>query len=176
MVRPTFGGADRLIGRVPRLNTIRDVSSDRKVLLYSQLDEAGPGLHTFQLDAAQRPGNPQLVAESVQGNFSPGGRWIVYAGDGQGPRTQISSLDGHAPVWRSDGREILYLGSDETVYSVSVRDKGSQLQAGSPQSLFQVPGSMRPRETRLRSQSRTTAREFSWRNPLINRRTPKPTS
>jgi hypothetical protein len=57
-----------------------------------------------------------------------GGKWLV-------------SKDGGAfPVWREDGKELLYIGLGGRVMSVSV-DSTRAFQAGVPRELFQVqPG------------------------------------
>jgi hypothetical protein len=81
--------------------------------------------------------------------FSPDGLWIVYeAGDsddwnsglyiqpfpGPGQRRQIAPA-GRLPVWRKDGKEILYIASD-TMMSVEVETSGSSLRFSAPTRLF----------------------------------------
>jgi len=75
-------------------------------------------------------------------SFSPDGRWLLYNEEGRvyvqpfpgpGPRHQIAS--GIDPVWRRDGREIVYLGGDG-VYAVAVSGSGAAATFGAPVRLF----------------------------------------
>jgi len=85
--------------------------------------------------------------------FSPDGRWILYqvrsqasAGiyvqpfPGPGLRRQISS-NGGFPVWRKDGREIVYLETRQGqthLWSIPVAMEGGDLRPGTPTKLFPV--------------------------------------
>ena len=82
-------------------------------------------------------------------SFSPDGRWIVYhpAGSaaggrlrstisGPGSRKQIAGT-GQSPVWRRDGKEILYLDRDR-IWSVRVDTSGGEFRASAPEMLFAV--------------------------------------
>ena len=51
--------------------------------------------------------------------------------------TQISSSGGREPVWRGDGKEILYRNGS-TIYSVRVEVKGNTIHASQPEALFKV--------------------------------------
>jgi hypothetical protein len=90
------------------------------------------------------------VAQTVQGRFSPDGHWIVYSANtgnrkelyaqpfpSGGLRTQLTSTGGVAPVWRGDGKEILYRNGT-TIYSLRVEAKGNTLHATTPEPLFEV--------------------------------------
>ena len=142
--RTVEGGAEKELARMPQEGTLHDVSSDGKTLLYMLTGS----LYTIGLDGSP-PSQPHLVAEATRGRFSPDGRWVVYStiiGNGRGVyvqplaahglRTQLAA-DGEAPVWRGDGREILYL-SRSTIYGVPVEVKGDSFHAGTPQALFQI--------------------------------------
>ena len=57
---------------------------------------------------------------------------------GPGLRTQVTSR-GNYPVWRKDGREIVYLDEYQGrnhVWSVPVAVSGSEFRAGTPSALF----------------------------------------
>jgi DNA-binding winged helix-turn-helix (wHTH) protein len=145
--RAVAGGAERELMRVPELNQLRDVSADGKVLLYTN-DSV---LYSVRLDGSPQPANPHMVAQAVQGRFSPDGRWIVYsANTGSnskevyvqpyppgGLRTQLTSTGGDAPIWRGDGKEILYRNGT-TIYGLRVEVRGSTLLASPPEALFDV--------------------------------------
>jgi len=81
---------------------------------------------------------------------SPDGKWIAYTSNeshrneiyvqpvpATGGRWQISTAGGQAPLWRADGREIVYDTAGDTFYSVSVEPKGATLEVGTPVKLFQ---------------------------------------
>jgi hypothetical protein len=51
-------------------------------------------------------------------------------------RWQISRSGGTCPIWRGDGKEIYYYGSDDMLVAVGVNVVGDNLEVGSAQSLF----------------------------------------
>jgi Tol biopolymer transport system component len=91
--------------------------------------------------------------QPINGSISPDGQWLLYSSvpahrrevfvqslpaDAGGPavavgRIQISTTGGTAPVWRRDGKEILYLALDGKLMAVSVKPGGI---FGLPQALF----------------------------------------
>jgi serine/threonine protein kinase len=96
--------------------------------------------------------------------FSPDGRWVAYTsresgrnevyvapfdaakflngsvGDSQpGGKWQISNEGGWQPRWRGDGRELFYLGPQNTIMAVEVEGKGTSFEVGRSQSLFAAP-------------------------------------
>jgi hypothetical protein len=148
MERAGDGGPDRELARVTGMNTLHDVSPDGKVLIY----KSGMKLFAVRLDAPPEVAQPQLVAETLNGRFSPDGRWIVYSAGADGSRrhdvyvqsfpsaglrTQLTSMGGARPIWRGDGKEILYLNGS-TIYSLSVDVKGGTIHANPPEALFTV--------------------------------------
>ena len=82
------------------------------------------------------------------GQLSPDGRWLAYVSDesgswevyvaafpGPGGKWQISSGGGTQPIWRRDGSEIFYLGSDRTLMAAAVlREK--EFAVAPPRALF----------------------------------------
>jgi hypothetical protein len=54
-----------------------------------------------------------------------------------GLRTQLTSTGGTRPIWRGDGKEILYLNGS-TIYSLRVEVKGNTIHTGPPEALFDV--------------------------------------
>lgn len=81
--------------------------------------------------------------------LSPNARWMLYESkdeggglyvapfDGLNPRRQIATGGGR-PVWRGDGKEILYV-SGSMVMSVPVEGRDT-LAFGAPRKLFSVSG------------------------------------
>jgi DNA-binding winged helix-turn-helix (wHTH) protein/Tol biopolymer transport system component len=144
--RAAEGGPEKPLGRLPALARLHDVSADGKIVLYKE----GISLYSTRLDGSPEMAKPQLVAETMQGRFSPDGRWVVYSaaiGDRRelfaqpfplsGLRTQLTSAGGQDGVWRGDGKEILYRNGS-TIYSLRVEVKGNTIHAGPPEALFDV--------------------------------------
>jgi serine/threonine protein kinase len=86
----------------------------------------------------------------VQGRLSPDGRWMAYTSDessrlevyvtdfpAKKGRWQISNQGGTQPTWRGDGKEIYYLGPDQTLMRVAVRGAES-FESESPAPLFKA--------------------------------------
>jgi hypothetical protein len=135
------------MARVPGPYSFRDISADGKVLLYRE----AKNLYAVRLDGSAAKAKPQFVAHTVQGKFSPDGRWIVYSAVDTNGREEVYvqrfpagglrkqlSLDGGAdPIWRRDGKEILYR-KGSTIYSLIVEEQGEDLHAKAPAALFQV--------------------------------------
>jgi Tol biopolymer transport system component len=90
-------------------------------------------------------------------NFSPDDRWIAYQSDQSGrweiyiqpfvPDTadgarlgavyQVSRDGGHRPLWRADGKELVYLTDDGSLVAVDVSTT-PRLQTGTGRRLFQT--------------------------------------
>jgi eukaryotic-like serine/threonine-protein kinase len=80
--------------------------------------------------------------------FSPDGRWIAYMSNEAGrpnvyvqpfpeggARHQVSRDGGGQPVWRSDGKELFFIGPDGTMMAAPINATG-QFDAGVPRALF----------------------------------------
>jgi len=163
--RPVAGdGAIRELARPPGLGRLEDISPDGRTLLFSRgaLDTT---VFSFRLDGVQGGDPKSLVSTSEtisHARFSPDGRWIVYTASapsaparglggiyrgggiyvqpypGPGLRKQVTS-HGNYPVWRRDGREIVYLDEYQEqnyIWSVPVSSSGGEFHAGTPSPLF----------------------------------------
>lgn len=93
--------------------------------------------------------------------FSPDGRWVVYTSDESGKQEvyvvpfrvpgpvgatavpagkwQISTAGGQVPIWRRDGKEILYQDLEGRMMSAEVSIQGSQFRVGRVRPLFKLP-------------------------------------
>jgi eukaryotic-like serine/threonine-protein kinase len=84
------------------------------------------------------------------GQISPDGRWVAYASNESGNwevyattfptaagKWQVSRGGGTEPRWRSDAREIFYLGSTATLTAVPVSTWGTAFNIGNSVALFQ---------------------------------------
>jgi Tol biopolymer transport system component len=104
----------------------------------------GPGVDLVLLPL--RPPGPArpLVAtpaEEVGAELSPDGRWLAYQTSTSGPSEvivrpfptvedgywQVSTGGGRMPMWSRDGRELFYVGPDDTLMSIGV-DAGKSFQ------------------------------------------------
>ena len=115
------------LGEAPGINFLEDISPDGKIALYTSNTSGERSVFSVFLDGQQgnRPNPIVKTGEQILNpRFSPDGRWIVYNArsngerrgifvqpfPGPGLRRQISS--GIYPVWRKDGKEIIYLDTD----------------------------------------------------------------
>jgi hypothetical protein len=157
---PVSGGAVRELAKPPGMGRLEDISPDGKTLLLSRgpLDTA---VFSVGLDGVQK--DPKLVIQTGEtishARFSPDGRWIVYTASsggggaggvysgggtyvqpfaGPGLRQQVTSR-GNYPVWRKDGREIVYVDEFQGrsfIWSVPVVAPSGEFRAGTPSPLF----------------------------------------
>jgi len=110
------------------------------------------GNELWSLSWPERVTKPLLQATWTVRNaqFSPDGRWIVYASNETGSmeiyvspfpsingKWQVSSGGGQEPRWRQDGKELFYLSADGKMMAVAVTT-GASFKAGSPVALFQT--------------------------------------
>ena len=129
----TETGRDELILEGPGNFTMTPSgwSSDARFIAYTT---RGSNVWILPLFGDRKPfafaDSPFIETSAV---FSPDGRWIAYTSNeggqadvyvqsfpGPGTKSQVSRNGGSHPVWRSDGRELFYLGPDGTMMSVPI--------------------------------------------------------
>jgi Tol biopolymer transport system component len=135
-----------------------DLSRDGQFLLYLEAGNSGAGGARLWVAPMKGVGKPfPLVGNGSQGfgEFSPDGRWVAYTSQDSGrdevyvipfhPKTsivpgrwQISSSGGTSPRWRSDGKELFFIGADNTLMSVSISNQASGFVASAPRPLFRA--------------------------------------
>jgi serine/threonine protein kinase/Tol biopolymer transport system component len=120
---------------------VHGISADSRRILYSN----GFGLYLLSTPDNQ---TSKLVDQRVDNAaMSPDGNWVVYHPytepgiyvqplSGKSLRREIAK-SGNFPVWRGDGREILYY-DPEHIWSVGVQGIGEQLRFSAPGQLFSV--------------------------------------
>ena len=146
---------ERQLSRTDQTQLAEDWSRDGRFALF--LDQQANSAQDLWILPLQVPGKPFPFARTGSGKrngqFSPNGHWIAYDSDEtgsyqvyvqafsgeerpHGAKWQISISGGSQPRWRSDGREIFYIGTDRKLMSVEVSEPNSTFQAATPQTLF----------------------------------------
>lgn len=149
----------------PHICTLYDVgptdcSPDGRFVLLGRLDpKTQSDLLVLETGAGREPA-PYLVTpfHEYMGRFSPDGRWIAYASNDSGSpqvyvrpfapgkpasgvRRQVSTQGGNLPIWRGDGKELLYHAAGGKPVAVSVQAQGETFRTGTPVTLFEFrPG------------------------------------
>ena len=145
----------------PRANCIpTDWSPDGRSLIVNLGDKLDGKWDVWALSPDPNGAAQPLLAEPFaerDARLSPDGRWIVYVSEESGRpevsvrslsgpprRVVISSGGGDQPVWRRDGKELLFLDPQDRLRSVAVGPaEGSNLTFGVPVQL-KVPISRGP--------------------------------
>ena len=122
------------------------------VLLQSRVSE-GPSIIDLLSWSPGGDTEPQPWIENdfveYSPSFSPDGRWVAYGSNesgrwevyvapfpGPGRKWQVSVEGGAWPVWRGDGKEVLYLWGNR-IMGVAVEDRGSGLAFAQPELIFE---------------------------------------
>jgi dipeptidyl aminopeptidase/acylaminoacyl peptidase len=110
---------------------------------------APPDIFVMPTQGPREP-KPFLTERAVERTpaFSPDGRWVAYMSNetgkseiyvqpfpATGAKWTVSTGGGNTPRWRGDGKELFYLGPDDTLYAVPVT-LGASFDAGQPKALF----------------------------------------
>jgi serine/threonine protein kinase len=126
-----------------------DWSRDGQFIIYSAFN-GKTKWDLWLLRTADKSASPLLQTEfnERQASFSPDGKYIAYTSDKSGSAAvyvqtfpfsgsewRISTDVGGQPRWRSNGRELFYIGQDRKLMVVDVK-LGSTFQAGVPKPLF----------------------------------------
>jgi serine/threonine protein kinase len=150
----TGTGAERVLLAQP-VNGPDQVSADGKWILYFAVTPGG-NQDVYVLSTAGES-KPQLVVQTpfadVEPQFSPDVRWLAYASNengryevyvqafpSTGRRWQISNSGGRQPLWRSDGKELFFIGDDRKFYAVDASGSANSgsFEYGVPHFLFDM--------------------------------------
>lgn len=164
VTRPVDGGSETVVGRFawdgPAMPM--DLSPDGKSLLLT-CGNVGPLCVSTLSDDGVFGAPVQISASNdshLDASFSPDGKSVVYSVTGSGiyvqpfpgPGRRVEvAAKGEDPLWRLDGKEILYAEGLSAVMSVSVSGNSGALSFGTPQKLFE--GLRRPLSSVTRSRS-----------------------
>jgi Tol biopolymer transport system component len=122
-----------------------DWSRDGRYILYTR----GPDLWLVRVPELKSSLYLKAVSVLRNGQFSPDGKWVAYASNESGkweiyvtsfpePRGKWQvSTGGEQPRWRSDGKELFYLSSDNKMMAAPVTT-GTKFDSGTPVALFQA--------------------------------------
>jgi serine/threonine protein kinase/Tol biopolymer transport system component len=149
-IDPSSGRATIVLprGQLPVL-WMEDWSPDGSSIVY----RSAANRDAWQLSKGQT--EPQRLTEArnaiEQVQLSPDRRWIAYntteTGRSEvfissvspgGQRWQASAAGGVQPTWRTDGRELYFLGLDGGLYSVGIAQSGNGLITNAPRLLFRT--------------------------------------
>jgi Tol biopolymer transport system component len=151
------GRQDAIAAESPR--TLYDWTPDAKFLLASPGTAGQASVHLLnapdQGTTASSVAKPQVVFKesytASQFRVSPDGKWVSYTSQQSGQpevnvaafpaftdRRQISSGGGAQAQWRKDGKELFFLGRDQTLKVMAVNSTAS-LEFGPAQTLVQAP-------------------------------------
>ncbi len=133
---------------------INDWAPDGSALMVTTVAGTGANAADLQLyDLKSKTLRPWHVTAEQESHarFSPDGRWVAFANDSTG-RFEVyvkslsesgvarpaSSGGGIHPAWRSDGRELFFLGPGDEMHAVAVSEVGGVLTLGEPRRLFRI--------------------------------------
>jgi serine/threonine protein kinase len=148
--------ADGLGEETPLLATANDEwpedwSRDGRFLAYVSAAQGPSDLYVLPLHGDRKPIPVATTPFSEdEPHFSYDGRWIAYNSTESGKpevfvmpfpptgrRWQVSTAGGAQPRWRSDGKELYYLGLDGRLMAVDVA-LGATAESGPPRVLFET--------------------------------------
>jgi dipeptidyl aminopeptidase/acylaminoacyl peptidase len=147
---PAAGGAETVL-----LETIGfpvDWSPDG-TRLAMEVEVPGEGVNLMFFDLATRRLTPYLATPFMEreAQFSPDGALMAYSSSESGQREiyvepvprdgrrwKVSDDFGREPRWRGDGRELFYLGRENTLMAVPVTASPGGVRFGRPAALFRV--------------------------------------
>ena len=122
-------------------------SPDGRALLFWTF--GSEGAHVRLLNLADRSSTTFIGSPSNPARLSRDGRRAAYYSNESGrsevyvvsfpkpsEKWQLSNAGGSLPQWRADGREVVYLGRDNRLTAVRVEERGSGLDVGAPDALF----------------------------------------
>ncbi len=145
---PAAGGAETVLLDV--LGVPVDWSPDGSRIAM-EVEVPGEGVNLVFFETASRRLTPYLATPSMEreAQFSPDGRFVAYSSSESGQREiyvepvprdgrrwKVSDDFGREPRWRGDGRELFYLGRENTLMAVPVAASGRDLRFGRPEGLF----------------------------------------
>jgi len=128
-------------------------SLDGKQVLFTHNTQSGSRLELISVAGGDPVSFLESKANQTNGMISPNGKWVAYSSDESGTweiyvtnfpgaagKWQVSRGGGHEPRWRSDSKELFYIGPKDVLMAVPVAVTGESFSSGTPAALFQVGG------------------------------------
>jgi Tol biopolymer transport system component len=130
----------------------QDWSPDGRTVVI-EVTSPAQGTDLMLYDVETKAMTPYLATPFMEreAQFSPDGKYMAYSSSESrqrevyvepiprdGRRWKVSSDFGREPRWRSDGKELFYLGRNDTLTAVSVRHTTAGLDFDRPEPLFTV--------------------------------------
>jgi serine/threonine protein kinase len=152
-------GQDRRLLENPQSQSVDDWSPDGRFILYDQGEIAErQSIWAVPVSGDRKPFPVvQDVFQAQNGRFSPDGRFIAYHAVGERtfevyvtrfvPPVTASQHDAGVgkwqvansavlPIWRSDGRELFFLGLDNHIFTVPIEARSDNFEIGAARPLF----------------------------------------
>jgi eukaryotic-like serine/threonine-protein kinase len=144
----------RVTRQAKEIHYATSFTPDGRQIVYQGLS-ATTGSDLYVVSATDEQATPQRLLQTSAneglGRVSPDGRWLAYVSDESGHseiyvsrfpelqgKTALSSGGGNRPFWRSDGRELFYLGPDGRLFALAITSSGSALTPARPIELFRT--------------------------------------
>jgi serine/threonine-protein kinase len=150
-VDPDVGGAGTLLYKASGGDFPNSVSPDGRTLAVSRFSsDTSADVYYVDLQASSPTARLAIrsTAYDAGAQFSPDGRWIVYASDESGQfqvylrsaqsgdrRWQVSTDGGTHPMWNRNGRELFYRNGTRMM-AIDVKIAGADVDFGQPTVLF----------------------------------------
>jgi serine/threonine-protein kinase len=178
------GAPERLPGGGDAVQMPASWSSTNVLAFLQRLPDGSRGIWTTPITGSDR--TPHLFLQSrfnlTYPDFSPDGRWIVYASSesgtseiyvqpypGPGGKTRLSNTGGFEPMWSANGHEIFYhTGNREQsqYYAVAIRST-TPFQTETPRLMFETKSGTYDSTIPLRSwEVSADGQRFLMRRPV----------
>ena len=148
------GGAERRLTRSSSIQYAGGFTPDaRTVLFRSFSSDTGWDLFTVAADGGSPPQRLlQTPANEIEMSLSPDGRFLAYSSDDSGRtevylsrfpemsgRVPVSAGGGQRPLWRSDGRELYFVGPGNRLMAATINTNGTTPAVSPASAVFDVP-------------------------------------
>ena len=159
--KPSGGaGAEELLVESPQDKTTSDWSADGRFMLYHSADpQTARDIWVLPMENDRKPWVFLKSFDERFGQFSPDGRWVAYTSNESGRNEiyirpfaapaatgpaanpaagqwQVSTAGGIFPTWRSDGRELYYIGPNGEMMAAPIAATATTLEPVAPVALF----------------------------------------
>ena len=118
--------------------TVGSFSPDMRWIAYASNESGREEIYVRPFIAGAAAGT-KGAASGSSGPVLGEGKWQVSK---DGAATIVAVTSGSRPVWRADGKEIIFSGPNGSPMAVDVNGTGAAFQAGVPKQLFATPATI----------------------------------